>query len=183
MRNLLKLGIVGIGPHSIGLHTELNNDPILKGRVKLIAGFDPNPSSAEKLKKFEQIKFVKTFEDLLDIKVLDAIIIASPPQFHADQVVTALESDLHVFSEVPMAIREEDINRILNAEEESGMVYQLGENFCFYPEVLFAAQLISTGKIGEPVYVESEYLHDGEIKVLEILIHHTLIPGISYSIQ
>jgi len=160
MEKLLNLGMVGFGPHSIGFHTELNHDPILKGRVKLIAGFDPDPSAKERLKKFERIKFVETFEDLLDFKEVDAIIIASPPQYHADQAVAALESGLHVFSEVPMAISEEDINRIVKAEEESGKVYQLGENFCFFPEVLFAAQLISTGKIGEPVYVESEYLHD-----------------------
>ena len=160
MGKLLNLGMVGFGLHSLGLQTELNNNPILKGRVKLVASFDPDPFANERLKKFESIKLVESFENLLDIKELDGIIIASPPQYHADQAVTALESGLHVISEVPMAIREEDINRIINAEDESGKVYQLGENACFFPEVLFAAQLISTGKIGEPVYVESEYLHD-----------------------
>ncbi|MBY8987612.1 MAG: Gfo/Idh/MocA family oxidoreductase [Candidatus Lokiarchaeota archaeon] len=160
MGKLLNLGMVGFGLQSIGLHTELNNNPILNGRVKLVAGFDPDPNVLKGLNKFENVNFVDTFEDLIDIKELEAIIIASPPQYHADQAVAALESDLHVFSEVPMAIREENINRIINAEDESGKVYQLGENACFYPEVLFAAQLISTEIIGEPVYVESEYLHD-----------------------
>ena len=160
MGKLLRLGIVGFGLHSIGLQTELNKDPILKGRIKLAAGFDPHSNATEHLKKIDGFKIAETFEDLLDCEELDAIIIASPPQFHTDQAVAALESDLHVFSEVPMAINEDDIKRIIDAEEESGRVYQLGENACFYPEVLFAAQLISTGKIGEPVYVESEYLHD-----------------------
>ena len=160
MGKLLNIGIVGFGLHSIGLHTELNNDPLLKGRTKLVADFDPDRNANERFKKLKSIKYVETFEDLINTKELDAIIIASPPQYHADQAVAALESNLHVFSEVPMGIREEDINRIINAEDESGKVYQLGENACFYPEVLFAAQLISTGKIGEPVYAESEYLHD-----------------------
>jgi len=160
MGNIINIAMVGIGFHSLGFHTELNNDPILKGRVKLIAGFDPDSKANERLKKFESVKFVERFEDLLDIKELNAIIITSPPQHHADQAVAALESNLHVFSEVPMAIREEDINRIIDAEDESGKVYQLGENSCFFPEVLFAAELTSTGKIGKPVYVEAEYLHD-----------------------
>jgi len=160
MGKLLNLGIVGFGPHSIGFQTELNNDPILKGRVNLVAGYDPAPIANERLKKFEMIKFVDKFEDILNIEELDAIIIASPPQYHADQAVAALESGLHVFSEIPMAIREDDINRIINAEDESGKIYQLGENSCFFPEVLFAAELTSTGKIGKPVYVEAEYLHD-----------------------
>ncbi|NVM46342.1 MAG: Gfo/Idh/MocA family oxidoreductase [Candidatus Lokiarchaeota archaeon] len=160
MGNLIKIGIVGFGLHSIGLIAEIDNHPLLKGRSKLVGGFDPNPNVIEMLKKRKGIKTAESYEDLLDIKDLDAIIITSPPQYHADQAVTALESNLHVFSEIPMAIREEDINRIIDAEDTSGKAYQLGENYCFIPEVLYAAQLVSTGKIGEPVYAESEYLHD-----------------------
>ncbi|MFX1287401.1 MAG: Gfo/Idh/MocA family protein [Promethearchaeota archaeon] len=160
MGNLIKLGIVGFGLYSIGLIFEIDNHPLLKGRSKLVAGFDPNPDVNEMLKKRIGIKRAESFEDLLDTKDLDAIIITSPPQYHADQAIAALESNLHVFSEIPMAIREEDINRIINAEETSDKIYQLGENYCFSPEVLYAAQLVSTGKIGEPVYAESEYLHD-----------------------
>ncbi|NVM19777.1 MAG: Gfo/Idh/MocA family oxidoreductase [Candidatus Lokiarchaeota archaeon] len=160
MGNLINLGIVGFGLHSIGLLAEIDNHPLLKGRTKLVAVFDPDPSVAEMLKKNQGVNTAETFEDLLDTKELDAVIITSPPQYHADQVVTALESNLHIFSEIPMAIRKEDINRIIDAEDASGKVYQLGENYCFIPEVLYAAHLVSTGKIGEPVYAESEYLHD-----------------------
>jgi predicted dehydrogenase len=160
MGKLIKLGMVGFGLHSISIKTELENHPLLKGQSKLVVGYDPNPIATEMLKKSEGFKIAKTFEDLLDTEGLEGIIIASPPQFHADQSVAALESNLHVFSEVPMAIKEDDLNRIINAEDASGKVYQLGENYCFYPEILFAAQLTSKGKIGEPVYAESEYLHD-----------------------
>jgi predicted dehydrogenase len=160
MENVIKIGIVGFGLHSIGLLAEIDNHPLLKGRSKLVAGFDPNPKVAELLKKKGGVKVTESFDDLLDTNELDAIIITSPPQFHADQVVAALESNLHVFSEIPMAIREKDINRIIDAEDTSGKIYQLGENYCFIPEVLYAAHLASTGKIGESVYAESEYLHD-----------------------
>ena len=160
MGKLIKLGLVGFGLHSISLQTEIDNHPLLKGRAKLVAGFDPDPGANKRLNKLKDVKTVETFEDILDQKELDGIIIASPPQFHANQAVSALESNLNVFSEVPMAIHEEDIERIINAEDSSGKIYQLGENYCFYSEVLYAAQLIATGKIGEPVYAESEYLHD-----------------------
>ncbi|MBY9010073.1 MAG: Gfo/Idh/MocA family oxidoreductase [Candidatus Lokiarchaeota archaeon] len=160
MGKLLNFGMVGFGLHSIGLLAEIDNHPLLKGRSKLVAIFDPDSNIAEMLKKKVGVKTAETFEDLLDTKELDAIIITSPPQFHAEQAITALESNLHVFSEIPMTIREEDINKIINAEDASGKIYQLGENYCYIPEVLYAAHLISTGKISEPVYTESEYLHD-----------------------
>lgn len=160
MGKLLNLGMVGYGLHSMSMQSEIENHPLLKGKAKLVAGFDPDPIANERLKKLEKIKVVESFEDLIDVQELDAVIIASPPQFHANQTITALESNLHVFSEVPMTIREKDIKRIISAEDSSDKIYQLGENYCFYSEVLFAAQLVSTGKIGEPVYTESEYLHD-----------------------
>jgi len=160
MGNLIKIGIAGFGIHSIGLIAEMDNHPLLRGRSNLVAGFDPNPKVTEMLKKREGVKTTESFEDLLDTKDLDAVIITSPPQFHADQAVAALESNLHVFSEIPMAISEKDISRIINAEDSSGKIYQLGENYCFIPEVLYAGHLVSNRKIGEPVYTESEYLHD-----------------------
>ncbi|MHA1241973.1 MAG: Gfo/Idh/MocA family protein [Promethearchaeota archaeon] len=160
MGKLIHLGIVGFGLHSISIKAELENHPLLKGQSKLVAGYDPDPIAIDMFQKIEGFKTAKTFKALLDTEELDGIIIASPPQYHADQSVAALESNLHVFSEVPMAIKEEDLNRIINAEDASRKTYQLGENYCFYPEVLYAARLTSTGKIGEPVYAESEYLHD-----------------------
>jgi len=160
MGNLINLGIVGFGLHSISLQNEIDNHPLLKGRAKVIAGFDPNSLAKERFKKIEGVQSVESFENLIELENLDGVIIASPPQYHADQVVVALESGLNVFSEVPMAIREEDVDKIVAAEESSSKIYQLGENYCFYSEVLYAAHLVSTGKIGEPVYGESEYLHD-----------------------
>ena len=160
MGNSIKVGIVGFGLHSSSLLHELANHPLLTGRSKLVAGFDPNPKAAEMMEKREGIKSTESFNDLLDCEGLNAIVIASPPQFHADQAVAALESNLHVLSEIPMAIQENDNSKIIDAEETSGKTYQLGENYCFIPEILYAGYLASSNKIGESVYTEAEYLHD-----------------------
>jgi predicted dehydrogenase len=106
------------------------------------------------------VKVAHSFEDLLDTSNLDAIIVSSPPQFHADQVVAGLEAGKHVYSEVPMALNAKEIERIIAAEDHSGKKYQYGENYTFFSEVLYAGNLISSGKIGPGVYAESEYLHD-----------------------
>lgn len=160
MRRPINLGISGYSLNAIEHKIELETHPVLSGKSKLIAGFDPDPSATERLNKLEGVKAAKSFEDLLDTKDIKAILISSPPQHHADQAVAALESGLHVFSEVPMALNEKDINRIVDAEESTEKIYQLGENYCFYSEVLYAANLTASKKIGEPVYVEAEYLHD-----------------------
>ncbi|MHA1193318.1 MAG: Gfo/Idh/MocA family protein [Promethearchaeota archaeon] len=159
MGKALQYGLVGYSLTAMEHITELES-PKLVGRTKLVAAFDPNPKAREYIQKLDQVKATETFEDLLDIPRLEAIIIASPPQFHADQAVAALESGLHVYSEVPMAINKKDVVRIIDAEENSNKKYQLGENYCFIPEVLYAGHLAASGKIGPTVYSESEYLHD-----------------------
>ncbi|TFF97586.1 MAG: Gfo/Idh/MocA family oxidoreductase [Promethearchaeota archaeon] len=160
MNKSIKYALVGYGLNALGHKTELEGHPLLKGRAKLIAGYDPDPSAKKNLVNNEGIKVANSFDDLLDTPELDALLICSPPQYHARQAIVALEFGLHVYSEIPMAIQEKNLEKIINAEEGSGKKYQLGENYCFYPEVLFASHLASSGKIGPSVYAESEYLHD-----------------------
>jgi predicted dehydrogenase len=160
MTKPLNIGLVGYGLNSVEQKNELERHPLLKGSTKLIVGYDPDTNAQERLHTLESIKVAKSFEDLLDTEGLEAVLINSPPQFHAEQAVAALESGLHVFSEIPMAIKDKDLERIISAEEVSHKTYQLGENYCFIPEVIYAAHLVSSGKIGKIVYAESEYLHD-----------------------
>jgi predicted dehydrogenase len=159
MGKALQYGLVGYGLNGVEHVTELESSKLL-GRAKLIAAYDPNPQAREYIQKLDQVKATESFEDLLDIPELEAVIISSPPQFHADQTVAALESGLHVYSEVPMALNKNDVIRIIEAEKHSNNKYQLGENYCFIPEVLYAGHLSASGKIGSAVYSESEYLHD-----------------------
>ncbi len=156
----LRLAFCGFGPNANEHHHELLNDEILKNRTKLIAGFDPDPQVQEHFKRYNDVKIANSLEDLFNTEGLEAVIISSPPQYHAEQAVAALESGLHVYSEVPMALKPEDLEKIIAAEDSSGKVYQLGENYCFFPEVLFAGYLTSSGKLGSVVYAEAEYLHD-----------------------
>jgi len=156
----INYGLVGYGLMGWALSVELQLSPLLRGRTKLVAAFDPDPKNQAKISKRNHVKPAQNFEDLLNTPDLNALLISSPPQYHADQVVAGLEAGLHVFSEVPMALSEADVERIILAEDRSGKKYQFGENYAFFSEVLYAGSLVSTGKIGPAVYAESEYLHD-----------------------
>ena len=160
MTKPLHIGLIGYGLNALGHKVELEMHPTLSDRVKIIVAYDPDPAAKKNIEKLNEVKCASSLEDLLDTPELEAVIINSPPQFHADQVITAMESGFHTFSEVPMAIKENDLERIISAEESSRKIYQLGENYCFIPEVLYAGYLVESGVIGPTVYAESEYLHD-----------------------
>ncbi|MHA1734349.1 MAG: Gfo/Idh/MocA family protein [Promethearchaeota archaeon] len=160
----LKLGMVGHGLNAWVHLTELRFAPRLRGRTETVAILEPNPQVRARLERKRRyrdgVNLASSLDEFLDTPGLQAAIISSPPQFHADQVVACLEAGLHVYSEVPMALTREDVERIVDAVEQSGKVYQLGENYAFLREVMFAGHLVASGKIGPAVYAESEYLHD-----------------------
>ncbi len=149
----LKYGIVGYGPRAKGVKRAVGSN------MDLISIFDVNEDAKAAGTK-EGLKVCDTYDEFLGSGI-DAVIIGSPPQFHAEQAIKGLEAGLHVFSEVPMAIKNEDIQKIIEADENNPKVrYMLGENNCYDPDVLYAQHLSSTGKIGEIVYAEQEYIHD-----------------------
>lgn len=162
----LNFGMIGFGPMAQNHLMNLNLHPSLRGRTKLIAAFDPSLDMRKKAEA-KGIKAYDSLDNFLNESNLHAVMVCSPPQHHAAQVIAALEAGKHVYSEVPMAIKKEEVEKIINTadkahglQENPKVVYQLGENYCFLSEVLYAGHLIHSGCIGKGVYAESEYIHD-----------------------
>jgi predicted dehydrogenase len=157
---MIKFGLAGFGPNARVHLLEIGLVPGLHRRLRLAAGFDPDPAATAALKR-KNIAVAGSFDELLASDGIQAVLLSSPPKFHAGQAVAALEAGLHVYSEVPMAIDRQDIERIIDAENGNPKAkYQLGENYCFMAEVLYAGRLASSGRIGPVVCCDSEYLHD-----------------------
>ncbi|MEO8000063.1 MAG: bi-domain-containing oxidoreductase, partial [Gemmatimonadaceae bacterium] len=73
------------------------------------------------------------FDEILNDKDIDAVIIASRNPLHANQALQALQAGKHVFVEKPMALTEEECHALLKAERETGRVLQVGFNRRFAP--------------------------------------------------
>jgi predicted dehydrogenase len=68
----------------------------------------------------------------------------------------------HVFSEVlPVQTMKEAVE-LIEAVEETGMIYGYAENYCYMPSTFEMKKLYNEGKIGEFEYGECEYVHNGE---------------------
>lgn len=159
MSRQLRVGLAGFGNMARGHHLIIKHHPRLRGRLAITGTFEPDLALQETARRKKLVVF-ETFDDMISAAGIDAIIVSSPPQHHCDQVVAALEAGKHVYSEIPMALSEAEIRRIIAAEDASGKCYQLGENYVYYAEVLYAGWLVTSGTIGKAVYAEAEYLHD-----------------------
>ena len=117
---------------------------------EIVAGADPHPRSrAEFHEKFPNADLFDNYAELLKIREIDAVMIASPDNFHEEQAVAALEAGKAVFLEKPMAITIEGCDRILRTAYETGTKLFVGHNMRYFPSILTMKRVIDAGTIGE----------------------------------
>lgn len=103
---------------------------------------------------------VATFTDYREMLAgadLDLVVISSPNFAHAEQAVTCLDADKHVFLEKPMGISRAECDRILEAWKRSGKNLGIDFEIRVSPCAERLAELIEGGEYGELRRIE--YLH------------------------
>lgn len=95
---------------------------------------------------------------------VDAVAIVSPPYFHPEQVVAALEAGKHVYLAKPIAVDAAGCRAIVNAAKKANGKLTTLVDFQTRNDPLFreAAQLIRDGKIGTPICGQA-YYHVGRL--------------------
>ena len=107
----MRSAVVGYGV--IGRH----HAKLLSAMGHLCAVCDIN---SEVLVGLDGVTLYSDYTEMLEREELDAVHICTPHYLHADMIIAALERGIHVLCEKPICIREEDIDRILEAEKRSG---------------------------------------------------------------
>jgi predicted dehydrogenase len=107
------------------------------------------------------IAFYDNFEDFIKHD-MDAVVLANYANEHAPFAIRAMKMGKHVFSEVlPVQTMKEAVE-LVEAVEQTGMIYAYGENYCYMPAPYEMKKLYREGKIGEFEYGECEYVHNCE---------------------
>lgn len=101
---------------------------------------------------------------------IEAVAIATPAEFHADQVRQALEAGKHVFVEKPMALDDGEARKLTALAEERGLTLMVGHLLQYHP--VFKALLAFTreGGLGKINYIYSNRLNLGKIRQEENIL-------------
>ena len=78
---------------------------------------------------------------------VDAVILSTPTQMHAEQTITCLKAGKDVLVEIPMADNLADSQAIVRAQEESGKIAMAGHVRRFNPSHQFVHNEIKAGKL------------------------------------
>jgi predicted dehydrogenase len=119
--------------------------------VETVVLVEPDPSRrTEVATRFGIDEGYATLEEALQDPAVDAVHILAPVHLHADLVVATLQAGKHCASAVPMATTLEDLDRIIAAQEASGLNYMMMETTVFAREYLAVQELYRRGDFGSP---------------------------------
>ncbi|MDX9880697.1 MAG: inositol 2-dehydrogenase [Prolixibacteraceae bacterium] len=117
--------------------------------IKVVAAMDVFDESKAIADEFNVPVFVKTFDELLAVDGVDAVVICSPTDTHADYVVKAAKAGKQIFCEKPLDLSLDRVKEVLEIVKKSGVKLMLGFNRRFDPEFKRIRQLVVSGAIGE----------------------------------
>jgi len=95
------------------------------------------------------------YQDLLDSKEVDAVIIATPDHWHARMVIDAASAGIPVYVEKAMTRTEEEAHEVYRAVKESGIAFQLGHQNRQIEAYNKAREIAEKGIIGPINLVET----------------------------
>jgi myo-inositol 2-dehydrogenase/D-chiro-inositol 1-dehydrogenase len=91
------------------------------------------------------------YRDLLSDRMIEAVVISSPPETHAQVIEEAAAAGKQIFCEKPFDCELERIDRALAAVAGAGVRLQIGFNRRFDANYRSVHQAIASGKIGRPL--------------------------------
>jgi predicted dehydrogenase len=100
---------------------------------------------------------VRDYRRLLERKDIDAVVIATVDNWHADVAVDALEAGKHVYGEKPLARYLDEGFRIADTIKRTKKTFQIGSQYCADDKYHKVAEWIRAGKLGPLAWAQGAY--------------------------
>ncbi len=92
---------------------------------------------------------------------IDAVVIATPVQYHYALAKSALVSGKHVLIEKPMASSATECEELIQIAAEKGLTLMVGHTFLYSEAVSVINEKIISGDIGDVLYINAQRLNLG----------------------
>ncbi|MBM3888751.1 MAG: Gfo/Idh/MocA family oxidoreductase, partial [Verrucomicrobia bacterium] len=156
----IRIGQIGCGgrgreAHMTGVHQHDKAE-----NVEFVAVADPwriaREQAAALVKEWygQEAKQFVSYHDLLAMKDLDAVMIASPDHAHTTHLEAAARAKKHIYVEKPMARKMDALLRAMDAVKETGVVVQVGTQARSRPTSVGCRELWKSGILGKASRLE-----------------------------
>lgn len=122
---------------------------------------DQNMARAEGFASDQDVEAISP-DELFTRKDVDGIVMALPPQFHAEFAINAVENGKDVLVEKPIALTVADAERVVATANAHKRILMVGHVLRFHPAFEKLKALIDAGELGEVRYIHSHRLGLGK---------------------
>jgi predicted dehydrogenase len=167
MARKIRMGMIG-GSLEAFIGAVHRRGAALDGEVELVCGaFSSNPAKSKTTGEalyLPENRVYGSFEEMIlkekelpEGERMDFVTIVTPNHVHFSAAKMALENGFHVVSDKPATLNTEEVYQLRDIIKKSGLIYCLTHNYCAYPMVKEAKQMIKNGVIGKVRKVIVEY--------------------------
>ena len=149
---MLNAGYIGLGRMGITHFSILNRHP----KVKNAAVCDQSQTMLKILHKYTGVSIYPDHHQMIREADLDFVVISTPSASHAAIIMDALNNDLHVFSEKPLAMNPEEGGAILELAVGKNLSQQVGYVNRFNEVFMEVKELLDAEVLGEVKHFSSE---------------------------
>lgn len=141
----LRLGVAGLGRGFMLMLPSLSRHPL----VQMVAAADPRPEARARFATDFNATTYDSVDALCADPAVEAVYIATPHQYHVDNVRAAARHGKHVMVEKPMALHLEDCQAMIDAARDAGVVLLVGHSHSYDAPILETRKLIASGAFGK----------------------------------
>ncbi len=155
MSSTVNVGVIGVGNagwnHAMGFNSCRN--------AKVVAAADPSDAALAKIaKEIKGIKGVKNYHDMLAMKDVDLVMVATPHNLHKKMVIDALQAGKHVFCEKPLAMNTAECDEMIATARRTGKRLFAVQTHRANPMFVRLKRILKENDMGKPVGGLVQYL-------------------------
>jgi predicted dehydrogenase len=155
---MVKLAIIGCGywgPNLIRNFSEIKES-------ELLICCDLDKTKLDKLKEdHPSLNTTQNFEDVLNDKEIEALVIATPSYTHHKLAKAALLANKHVLIEKPLTDTSEDTRDLIKTADEKGKILMVDHTFEYSGAINKIKEILDSGELGDIYYLRAEWLNLG----------------------
>ena len=159
----LRIAVVGLGAVTRNIH--LPAYKTLSDKIEIVAGCDVDAKARQTAR--DDFGIANVFEDprkMIAETSPDIVSVCTPPAFHVDHSLIALESGCHVFCEKPLAGSLTEADELIRAAERANRHVVVNNQFPYMNIHRAAKMKIGTPEFGRLLFLQaSQIFHADEV--------------------
>lgn len=154
---MIRVGLLGYGYWGPNLLRNL----IQNNEFKISWVLDPDLSKKEILNNQSIKHIADTKPSVEDYKIVDAVVIATPPPAHYELVKESLEYGKHVLVSKPVVTNYQQLTELIGIAEEKNLILETDLTYLFSSKIEKLKEIYDKGDLGNLIYIDSQRINLG----------------------